>query len=70
MTKMTPPQIIDRWPSLADFAADAGVSFNTAKMMRYRASIHARHWPKIVAAAAKRGIKAVTYEALAKAHAA
>ena len=49
--------IIALWASLADFAADIGVSTNTAKQMRTRKRIGAAHWPKVQEAAERRGIK-------------
>jgi hypothetical protein len=60
-------KIISLWPCLADFADDIGVSVNTAKQMRFRNRINARHWAAAVAGARVRGIKDVTFEALATA---
>ena len=39
-------------------------------MMKMRGSIPPQHWPRLVEAAAERGIEGVTFEALAIAHAA
>lgn len=59
-------QVIDRWPSLQDFASDARVKYGTAQVMRFRNSIDASHWLEIVSAAQRRGYADVTYEALAR----
>ncbi len=64
--------IIDLWPAvdrrtgLQVFAADIDVPYVTAQVMRFRNSIHARHWPAIEKAAARRGIKGVTIKALSE----
>lgn len=57
--------VIDKWPSLTDFADDIGVSENTAKQMRTRDSINSRHWSRLVAAAEGREIEGVTLDSLA-----
>ncbi len=59
-------QIIMAWEHLADFAADLGISENTAKMMRQRDSIPADYWPEVVIAAEKRKISGVSTDLLAK----
>jgi hypothetical protein len=58
-------EIIDRWPSLTTYAADIGVRYGTAQVMRYRGSIPARYWKRVVAAAARRGIEGVSLDLLA-----
>ena len=63
---MSHTQIIDRWPSISEFAKDAGVSYGTAKAMRRRGSIPSEYWPKLVSGADDRSIDGVSYEALAK----
>ena len=63
----THKEIIKAWPSMRDFAADIGVSENTARAMRFRNSIRGVYWDRVVAGAQKRGIDTVTYEALATA---
>jgi hypothetical protein len=60
--------IIAQWPSLGDFAADLGVSYNTAKQMRFRNSIAPFHWPALVEAAERRGISGVTLDVIARLH--
>jgi hypothetical protein len=57
-------QIIMAWPHLSDFAADIGVSENTAKGMRQRNSIPADYWPSVVHGARKRKIVGVTTDLL------
>lgn len=58
--------IIKAWPrpSLANFAADVGVTLNTAEMMSRRKSIHSRHWPRVVQKAHAREIAGITFEVL------
>jgi hypothetical protein len=58
-------EIIDRWPSLSSYAEDIGVRYGTAQVMRYRGSIPARYWKRVVAAAARRGIEGVSLDLLA-----
>lgn len=57
--------IIDLWPSLSDFAADIGVKYGTAQVMRFRSQLRDEHWVRVVAAAEKRGLP-VTYQTLAE----
>lgn len=64
---MTHSEIINRWPSLSDFATDLGVPYGTAKAMRRRSSIPPGHWARVVSKAALRDIKGVTLQALAEA---
>lgn len=56
--------IIGLW-GLAAFAADLGVSYHTARMMRYRNSIHSDYWPRMVECAERRGFD-VTFAELAE----
>jgi len=55
---------IDKWPTLAEFAEDIGVSENTAKQMRTRDSVRHDYWQCMVDAAKRREIEGVTLEAL------
>jgi hypothetical protein len=59
--------IIERWPSLREFAGDIGQSYNTTKAIRRRGSIPPRYWDDVVRGARARGIKEVTFKALAEA---
>lgn len=61
---MTHAEIINCWPSLAEFASDIGVEYGTAKAMRRRDSIPPGKWVLVVEKATERGIP-VTYEMLA-----
>ena len=58
--------IIERWPSLHDFAADIGVAYVTAQVMKHRDSIAAEHWAAVVDGAKNRKIDGVTLELLAR----
>jgi hypothetical protein len=58
-------EIIDRWPSLSTYADDIGVRYGTAQVMRYRGSIPAKYWKRVVTAAARRGIEGVSLDLLA-----
>jgi hypothetical protein len=61
--------LIDRWPSIADFANDVGCSYEAARQMRRRNSMPSAYWLRAVEAAKARAIADVSLEALA-AHAA
>ncbi|OJU37177.1 MAG: hypothetical protein BGN94_08175 [Rhizobiales bacterium 68-8] len=67
---MTHSDLINLWPTLADFAADIGVEYGTAKAMRRRSSVPSEYWLSMVRSADGRGIAGVTLEALAAAVAA
>lgn len=62
----THADIIDRWPSIREYADDIGVPYVTAQVMRYRTNIHVRHWDAVVDAAAARGWSDITHELLAR----
>lgn len=64
---MTHSDIIDQWPSLAEFAHDLSVPYGTAKAMRRRGSIPAIYWNVIVASASRRSIHGVGLQELANA---
>ncbi|MCJ7996663.1 hypothetical protein J5N58_06820 [Rhizobium cremeum] len=63
---MTHAGIINFWPSLAAFAADIGVTYETAKAMRRRGSIPSGYWVRVVSAASRREIDGVSFERLAE----
>lgn len=58
--------LISAWPSLRSFAEDIGVAYVTAQLMKHRNSISPDYWPDVVACAARRGIRGVTIETLAR----
>jgi hypothetical protein len=60
-------EIINRWPTIRAFADAIGVEYNTAKHIRRRRAIPARHWAALVDAAPKSGIKGITLKVLADA---
>lgn len=62
-------EIVSRWPSIAAFADDIGVAYETAKKMNQRSSIGRDYWLKVVEAAAKRGIDGISIELIARASA-
>lgn len=64
---MTHAHIINKWPSLSDFADDLGVQYGTAKAMRRRGSIPPEHWMTVVTKASEREIEGVSLEVLAAA---
>jgi hypothetical protein len=66
---MTHADIIAKWPSLPEFAADLGVQYGTAKQWKRRSSIPDNYWLHVVGAAAARDFAGVTLEALAVASA-
>lgn len=63
---MTHSDIINRWPTLTDFADDIGVPYVTAKAMRRRGSIPSCYWVRVVGAAHKRAISDITFKLLAE----
>lgn len=67
LSGMSHTDLINLWPSLADFAADISVPYGTAKAMRRRGAIPDAYWLIIVQRAAVRGLSGVTLEALASA---
>jgi hypothetical protein len=58
--------IIDAWPRLSDFAADAGVTYGAAKAMRRRDRIGIEYVAAVVSGAAARGIEGVSAELIAQ----
>lgn len=48
--------VIDRWPTIGEFAADAGCGYEAARQMRRRRSIPPAYWLRIVEASERRGI--------------
>lgn len=64
---MTHAEIIGLWPSIAQFARDLGVAYESAKAMSRRSSIPATYWKRVVQAAAAIDLQCVTYAALAEA---
>jgi hypothetical protein len=57
--------IIRLWPTLAQFAADIGVTERHANVMRFRNSVPPNYWPDVIAGAERRKLK-VSYADLAK----
>lgn len=56
------------WPSVAEFARDAGIKPSHAHVMLTRGNISVGYWPAIIEAAEKRGLSGVTPEALLRLH--
>lgn len=63
---MTHSDILKKWPSAPQLAKDVGRPKGTVANWIGRNSIPVKHWPAVVAAAKKRGIK-VSLEDLARA---
>ena len=61
----TVTDIVNRWPTVADFAAAVGVPYQTAYSWRSRNSIPFRHAQAVVSAARKRHVRGVTVGVLA-----
>ncbi|MGL4966125.1 MAG: hypothetical protein ACRC67_33200 [Inquilinus sp.] len=57
-----------RWPRMAALATDLGITQAHATMLRTQGTIPVRHWPKLVAAARRRGIDGIDYAALVDLH--
>lgn len=65
MECMTHTDILAKWKRTADFAADLGIQYGTAKAIRRRGFIPPSYWSRLVAAASERGFSGVTLKALA-----
>lgn len=64
------PELIDAFGGSTDFARALDLAWpSTASEMKRNGSIHPRHWPKVIEAAAERGIEGVTAEFLMRLHA-
>ncbi len=59
-------ELIERWPSVKDFAEEVKLDYQTCYSMYRRNSIAPQHWPKVIKAAKKRGFKNVTETKLVK----
>lgn len=59
-------ELIDRWPSKAEFGSDIGVVVQQAYNMHARNSIPVDYWSKAIAAAKVRGIDGVDWDLLDK----
>lgn len=57
--------IIDMWPTIAEFASDVRVEYQAARKMHERDSINSKHWYRVIEAAKLREYSNVTLEALA-----
>jgi hypothetical protein len=58
--------VIDAFGGPAKFGEAIGIPDSHARAMKARNSIPASRWPRVVAAAGKCGLRAVTFEKLAK----
>lgn len=56
--------MIRRWPSRTAFAADIGLSIQSATNMVKRNSVSSKYWAQMVLGAQERGIEGVTFAAL------
>jgi hypothetical protein len=67
----TPGDLIALWPKPAveTFAADIGTTLARVFKWRTRKRVPPEYWLSIVCAAERRGLSAVTFEALASMHA-
>lgn len=64
----TVADVISLWPSAEVFADDLGLKYRShARVMKVRASIPEKYWPKVVDAAARRGIP-ITKDLLEQVH--
>lgn len=62
--------MIARWPTIVEFAADVGCGYEAARKMRDRKRIAPEHWPAVVSACERRGIVGVTTDWLTQQRAA
>lgn len=59
-------ELISRWPTVAEFAADLGCAYQAARKMKDRQSISPSHWPRIIDLCADKGIPGVNWEWLGR----
>jgi len=64
----TIPELIDAFGGNTQFAKIIDKIPSTASEMKRTGSIRVRYWPKVIAAAAKRGIRGVSSETLMLMH--
>jgi hypothetical protein len=57
-------EVIELWPTRAEFARELGVAYQTARQWYARDNIPANYWPGVVSSAAARGLRQVTVELL------
>lgn len=58
----TIPDLIDRWPTIGEFAIAIGCKYEAARQMRLRGSIAPDHWPRVIDAALSAGVRGVDYD--------
>jgi len=67
---MTVTDIFTLWPSVSDLARDLGLKREShGTLMKHRGSIPVGYWPRLLDAAARRGIQGLSYDVLVAAHA-
>lgn len=59
-------QLIDLWPTKAEFASDLGVEYGVAHQWDRRDSIPSDYWNDVIAAAERRQLKGINLELLAE----
>lgn len=58
--------VISAWDTVEEFSADAGVKPSLAAVWKHRDSIPSNYWTSIVAGAARRRIRGISLEVLAR----
>jgi hypothetical protein len=58
-------EAIKKWPTIADWSRDIGITTNAGKTMYARDAVHSTYWLAMVEAAKQRGIKGVDLDLLA-----
>lgn len=66
MTYTSFKELIDLWPSPSVLNTDIGVRYNYVNIWKRRDSIPPQYWPAVIKSAKARGIKGVTFIALAE----
>jgi hypothetical protein len=61
-------ELIERWKSIAEFAADVGCGYEAARKMRSRESIDVTHWESVIKAAESKGVPGIDWEWLGRTH--
>ena len=63
---MTHRDLIDRWPSLAQFGRDADIHYESVRAYHRTGSIPYWHWASVVKASHEHGFDDVSVESLAE----
>lgn len=64
----TVAELMDMWPTVADFGRDIGIKPSHAGVMKTRGVIPVDYWPAVIEAAATRNIEGISADLLMRIH--